>query len=76
MMKKSYNPTAITRVRVINEYNKLTNKITKVIVILNTPEGEMIHTTDTSHMTWQEAEYTARECKETALALYRISKTA
>ena len=76
MMKKSYNRTAITRVRVINEYNKLTNKITKVIVILNTPEGEMIHTTDTSKMTWLEAECTARKLANDALALYKNSKAA
>lgn len=75
-MKESYKSATITRVRVIHEVNDLTKKITKVIVILNTAEREFIHITDTSKMTWLEAECTARRLAENALALYRSSKSA
>ena len=67
---------AIKSVRVIHEVDNVTKKITKVIVVLNTPNGELIHTTDTSKMTWLEAECTARKLANDALALYKNSKAA
>ncbi len=67
---------AIKRVRVIHEVDNVTKKITKVIVVLNTPNGELIHTTDTSKMTWMEAECTAKKLAKDALALYQNSKIA
>lgn len=67
---------AIKRVRVIHEVDNVTKKITKVIVVLNTPNGELIHTTDTSKMTWLEAECTAKKLANDALALYQNNKVA
>ena len=66
----------IKRVRVIHEVDNVTKKITKVIVVLNTPNGELIHTTDTSKMTWLEAECTAKKLANDALALYQNNKIA
>lgn len=66
----------IKRVRVIHEVDNVTKKITKVIVVLNTPNGELIHTTDTSKMTWLEAECTAKKLANDALALYQNNKVA
>ena len=67
---------AIKRVRVIHEVDNVTKKITKVIVVLNTPNGELIHTTDTSKMIWLEAECTAKKLANDALALYQNNKVA
>ena len=66
----------IKRVHVIHEVDNVTKKITKVIVVLNTPNGELIHTTDTSKMTWLEAECTAKKLANDALALYQNNKVA
>ena len=64
----------ITRVRVIHEVNDITKKITKVIIILNAADREMVRIADTSKMTWLEAECTARKLANDALALYKNSK--
>ena len=66
----------ITRVRVIHEVNDITKKITKVIIILNAADREMVRIADTSKMTWLEAECTARKLANDALALYKNSKAA